>query len=76
LAGVMFSGHGHNERTGESSCGAAGLNPDPAPFRTRLEPRESSETPVVFVGGFAMEGMEPEILCANGCARCSERNFR
>jgi hypothetical protein len=31
---------------------ALGLNPDPAPFRTRLEPGEVFESPVVFLGGF------------------------
>jgi hypothetical protein len=29
-----------------------GLNPDPAPFRTRLEPKEVFQSPVVFFGGF------------------------
>jgi hypothetical protein len=52
--GIEFSGRTRVslERKGDSLRGAAGLNPDPAPFRTRLEPGESFETPVVFVGGF------------------------
>jgi hypothetical protein len=50
--GVEFSGRTRLtiERTAESLHGAAGLNPDPGPFRTRLRPNESFETPVVFVG--------------------------
>jgi alpha-galactosidase len=33
--------------------GAAGLDPDPGPFRTRLLPHETFATPTVFVGGFS-----------------------
>ena len=29
-----------------------GLNPDPGPFRTRLAPGGSFETPTVFLGAF------------------------
>lgn len=52
--GIEFSGRTRIslERKQDSLHGAAGLNPDPAPFRTRLEPGESFESPVVFVGGF------------------------
>jgi hypothetical protein len=52
--GIEFSGRTRVslERKGDSVHGAAGLNPDPAPFRTRLGPGESFETPVVFVGAF------------------------
>jgi hypothetical protein len=52
--GIEFSGRTRvsMERKGDSLHGAAGLNPDPAPFRTRLKPGESFETPVVFLGGF------------------------
>lgn len=52
--GIEFSGRTRVSlaRTGSSLRGAAGLDPDPAPFRTRLEPGESFETPVVFLGGF------------------------
>jgi len=52
--GIEFSGRTRVsvERKGGFLRGAAGLNPDPAPFRTRLEPGESFETPIVFVGGF------------------------
>src|SRR5215469_1495492 len=52
--GIEFSGRTRIslERKKDSLQGAAGLNPDPAPFRTRLEPGESFESPVVFVGGF------------------------
>ncbi|MBO0910917.1 MAG: alpha-galactosidase [Acidobacteria bacterium] len=53
-AGIEFSGRTRIslERKNDSLRGAAGLDPDPRPFRTRLEPGESFETPVVFVGGF------------------------
>ncbi|HKW16004.1 MAG TPA: alpha-galactosidase [Terriglobales bacterium] len=53
-AGIEFSGRTRIsiERKNDSLHGAAGLDPDPAPFRTRLEPAESFETPIVFVGGF------------------------
>lgn len=53
-AGIEFSGRTHIslERKGVSLHGSLGLNPDPGPFRTRLGPGESFETPVVFVGGF------------------------
>jgi len=52
--GIEFSGRTRVslERKGKSLRGAVGLNPDPAPFRTRLLPGESFESPVVFVGGF------------------------
>jgi hypothetical protein len=52
--GIEFSGRTRIslERKNNSLHGAAGLDPDPAPFRTRLEPGESFESPVVFVGGF------------------------
>ncbi len=53
-AGIEFSGRTRIalERTKDSLHGALGLNPDPGPFRTRLMPGESFETPVVFLGGF------------------------
>jgi disulfide oxidoreductase YuzD len=52
--GIEFSGRTRIslERKNDSLHGAAGLDPDPVPFRTRLETGESFETPVVFVGGF------------------------
>ena len=50
--GVEFSGRTRLmlERTAESLKVVAGLNPEPGPFRTRLEPGESFLTPIVFVG--------------------------
>jgi alpha-galactosidase len=53
-AGIEFSGRTRLslERTKDSLHGSLGLNPDPGPFRTRLGPGESFETPVVFLGGF------------------------
>jgi len=50
--GIEFSGRTrlNIKRGNDSLNGAAGLNPDPGPFRTRLETGESFETPVVFVG--------------------------
>ncbi len=52
--GIEFSGRTHLtlQRDEASVSGAAGLNPDPGPFRTRLPPQESFRTPTVFVGGF------------------------
>jgi hypothetical protein len=40
------------DREKDSLKVSIGLNPDPAPFRTQLEPREVFESPVVFFGGF------------------------
>jgi hypothetical protein len=53
-AGIEFSGRTRLilERKGDALSGAAGLNPDPGPFRTRLLPGETFETPVVFLGAF------------------------
>ena len=53
-AGIEFSGRTRISlvREKDSLHGALGLNPDPAPFRTRLAPGEAFETPVVFLGGF------------------------
>lgn len=50
--GIEFSGLTwlNLERTADSLKGAAGLNPNPGPFRTRLEPGEVFETPTIFVG--------------------------
>jgi Melibiase/Glycosyl hydrolase family 36 C-terminal domain len=52
--GIEFSGRTHITlaRTGNSLRGEAGLNPDPGPYRTRLAPGESFETPTVFLGAF------------------------
>jgi hypothetical protein len=51
-AGVEFSGRVAMElkRHGDVLEGVAGLNPEPAPFRTRLAPGETFSTPTVFVG--------------------------
>ena len=53
-AGIEFSGRTrismHREK--DSLQIAIGLNPEPAPFRTRLSPGEVFEPPVVFLGGF------------------------
>ena len=53
-AGIEFSGRTRVAlaREKDSLKGALGLNPDPAPFRTRLAAGEEFETPVVFLGGF------------------------
>src|SRR5215471_17054938 len=52
--GIEFSGRTRLAlaRTLNSLRGAAGLNPSPEPFRTRLPAGQSFETPQVFVGGF------------------------
>jgi len=53
-AGIEFSGRTRItlERAKDSLRAVLGLNPDPAPFLTRLAPGEVFETPVVFLGGF------------------------
>jgi alpha-galactosidase len=53
-AGIEFSGRTRIslERAKDSLHGSLGLNPDPGPFRTRLAPGDSFETPVIFLGGF------------------------
>ena len=53
-AGIEFSGRTRIAVTREKDSLniALGLNPDPAPFRTRLDPGEVFESPIVFLGGF------------------------
>jgi len=53
-AGIEFSGCTRItlERSGKSVRSVLGLNPDPGPFRTRLVPGGSFETPTVFLGAF------------------------
>jgi len=53
-AGIEFSGRTRISitRSKDSLQAALGLNPDPVPFRTRLEPNEVFESPVAFLGGF------------------------
>ncbi|MBV9294303.1 MAG: alpha-galactosidase [Acidobacteriaceae bacterium] len=50
--GVEFSGRTRIslERVGDSLRVGAGLNPIPSPYRTKLAPGESFETPPVFLG--------------------------
>ena len=52
--GIEFSGRTTItlERVGDSLREAAGLNPDPGPYRTRLPPHGTFETPTVFLGAF------------------------
>jgi Melibiase/Glycosyl hydrolase family 36 C-terminal domain len=52
--GIEFSGRTRitMRRKDDSLEGAAGLNPQPGPFRTYLESGESFETPTVFIGTF------------------------
>lgn len=54
-AGIEFSGRTRIvlERSGRSVKTVLGLNPDPGPFRTRIEPGGSFETPTVFLGAFS-----------------------
>ncbi|MGH9423027.1 MAG: alpha-galactosidase, partial [Thermoanaerobaculia bacterium] len=40
------------DRNATALRGAVGLNPDPGPFRTRLKPHETFDTPTVFLGSF------------------------
>ena len=52
--GIEFSGRTRItlERSAGTLKGDAGLNPDPGPYRTRLLPGASFETPTVFLGAF------------------------
>lgn len=54
FAGIEFSGRTRidMERAGESLKTVLGLNPEPRPFCTRIEPGGSFETPTVFLGAF------------------------
>jgi hypothetical protein len=54
-AGIEFSGRTRIslDRTSGRIHSVLGLNPDPGPFRTRLVPRGSFETPTVFLGAFS-----------------------
>ena len=54
-AGIEFSGRTHItlERNADRLRTVLGLNPDPGPFRTRLTPGGSFETPTVFLGAFS-----------------------
>ncbi len=51
--GVEFSGciHLTLERKADSLQGEVGLDPNPAPARTRLKPGDTFETPRIFLGG-------------------------
>lgn len=52
--GIEFSGRTRIsiQRQEDSLKALFGLNPDPAPFHTRLQPGETFESPIVFFGGF------------------------
>ena len=52
--GIEFSGRTRLslERTSKSLRGAVGLNPEPGPFRTRLKPHDTFDTPTVFIGAY------------------------
>lgn len=52
--GVEFSGRISMtlNRTSASLTGTVGLNPAPGPFRTRLAPGQTFDTPKIFVGAF------------------------
>lgn len=53
-AGIEFSGRTRMtlQRSAERLRGEIGLNPEPAPFRTRLKPQESFDAPTIFIGAF------------------------
>jgi alpha-galactosidase len=53
-AGIEFSGRTRMtlQRSAERLHGEIGLNPEPAPFRTRLKPQESFDAPTIFLGAF------------------------
>ena len=52
--GIEFSGRTRIalERAGASLHGEAGLDPKPGPYRTRVPPGGSFETPSIFIGAF------------------------
>jgi alpha-galactosidase len=52
--GIEFSGRTRIslKREKDSLKAVFGLNPDPGPFRSRLKPGETFESPIVFFGGF------------------------
>jgi hypothetical protein len=52
--GIEFSGRTRItlQRNGESLRGEAGLDPVPGPYRTRLPPGGTFETPTIFIGAF------------------------
>ena len=54
-AGIEFSGRTRIslDRSADSLNTVLGLDPDPGPFRSRVEPGGSFETPTVFLGAFA-----------------------
>jgi hypothetical protein len=53
-AGIEFSGRTRIEleRSGGNVTSSLGLDPEPGPFRTRLSPGGTFETPTVFLGAF------------------------
>ncbi len=53
-AGIEFSGRTRIalSRNGDSLKTVLGLNPEPGPFRTRIEPGENFEAPTIFMGAF------------------------
>ncbi len=52
--GIEFSGRTRItlERAGASLRGEAGLDPKPGPYKTRLPPGGTFETPTIFIGAF------------------------
>ncbi len=52
--GIEFSGRTRLtiDRDSKSMRGAVGLDPHPGPFRSRLKPHETFDTPTVFIGVF------------------------
>jgi hypothetical protein len=52
--GVEFSGRTHItlQRAGASLHGEAGLDPSPGPYKTRVPPGGTFETPTIFIGAF------------------------
>ena len=53
-AGIEFSGRTRMtlQRNAQTLHGEIGLNPEPGPFRTRLESQETFEAPTIFLGAF------------------------
>ncbi len=55
FAGLEFSGRTrvHLQRKGDRLATVLGLNPDPGPYRTRLEKDDAFVTPAAFLGAFS-----------------------
>jgi hypothetical protein len=72
--GIEFSGRTQLsiERSSKSLKANAGLNSNPGPFRTRLEPGDSFDSPVVFLVQRKEGPIQQATYFGAGCVRCLE----